>query len=291
MTITHTHTCRASGDAKSACEASHISSLSEDPELFSCVQEEIDPLGEHAACKAQAQQFSRSELTRRHFGLVKSVCWNLAKTTGLDFDDLVQEGSFGLLKAIDRFDAYRGVKFSTYATSNIRYYALRGATTARFKVYFPTHIQLKIFKLKKEQARLTSELGREVSLEEAASVTGLLDVKQAQVIFNFVNAGYLSDRLGEDMELWETLVDRKSEDTHTPISAELILSELKSPRTCEVLKMRYGVGQNPKSLAEVAAEMGISRERVRQIENAGIAELRIKNRDRDISAAYGEQPG
>lgn len=290
MTITRTHTCYASGDVETKCKASCVSASSSDTELFNCVQKETNPLNEHAACEAKAQDFARAELTRRHFGLVKSTCWSLARTTGLDFDDLVQEGSFGLLRSIELFDTERGVKFSTYATSNIRYYALRGATTARFKVHFPVHIQLKIFKLKKAQARLTSELGRDISLKEAATITGILEPDQAQTIFNFVNAGYLSEQLGDDVELWETLVDFRSDSGPTPISADLILAELKSPRTCEILKMRYGVGQPPKSLAEVAEELGISRERVRQIENAGIAELRVKNRGRDLSTAYGEHP-
>ncbi len=226
---------------------------------------------------------ARNVLIVCNLRLVVSIAKNYAKNSRtLPLEDLIQEGNFGLMKAVDKFDYNRGYKFSTYATWWIRQSILRAIADKGRNVRIPVHMHESINRLARIRRRLTQELHREPTNEELAQemkipVDKVVDLQRvAQDSISFDNS------VGDEDD--STLIDLVPDDnTANPYEyteqllfkqeVEAVLKTL-TPREELVLRYRYGIGtDHPCTLEEVGKIMHITRERVRQIEGKALDRL------------------
>jgi RNA polymerase primary sigma factor len=256
-----------------------------------------DPHRPELEAAVEQGERARRQMIEANLRLVISVARRFS-ATGLPLGDLVQEGNLGLLRAVERFDWRRGVKFSTYATWWIRQAITRGAADRGANpIRLPVHVNEQVGRLRRAQARLQGSLGREPSSAELAAelrlpVEAVVRLKGAAQVVTSLNTpvgdddgAALQDLLEDDSaagpdELAMEAVGRES--------LEQVLATLPE-RARQVLILRFGLDSGtPRTLEEVGAVMGVSRERVRQVEHGALAALRrpeIRARLEDLAAA------
>jgi RNA polymerase sigma factor (sigma-70 family) len=198
-------------------------------------------------------------------------------------DDLVQEGVVGLIHAIERFDATRGCRLSTYAMHWIRQAIARAVEQNDRLIHIPMHTNAEIRRLVKLREERQLMLGRNVTESELAAETGIEEERVTQLLSTVQDAVSLESLVGPENE--GSLMDVARDDDALDPEADALsgvyrqhlrtLLEDLRPRERQVLEERYGFGgQSPQTLEELSRRMRVSRERVRQIEVQAIRKLR-----------------
>jgi RNA polymerase primary sigma factor len=234
-------------------------------------QEEIDLSRRAKAGDKRARQ----RLIEKNLRLVISVAKKY-RGVGLPFEDLIQEGNIGLMKAAEKFDPERGWRFSTYATWWVRQAVQRALADKGRTIRVPVHMGDKIRKMARTYNALSAELGRDPSDEEVAkrlewTVEEVRDVKGAMLDATSLNQPLSSEQ--DASEIGELVEDQRAADTPEEVMREMETAGLKEAierlpeRHRYVLIRRYGLDKrDAATLATLSEELGISRERVRQLQ-------------------------
>jgi RNA polymerase primary sigma factor len=233
---------------------------------------------------------AREHLIRANTRLVVSIA-KRHRGRGVSFLDLIQEGNIGLIRAANKFDYRRGNKFSTYATWWVRQAVTRVIADQSRTIRVPVHMGDQISRLLRTTHRLTQELGREPTSEELAAAMEMHPRKVEEMLRVAQHPLSLEMPTGDDEEneFGDFVEDEGSPAPDAGVSAamlrelvEEILEDL-PPREVRILQLRYGlVDGQTYTLEEVGNKMGVTRERVRQIEAQALRRLRHPGRSRRL---------
>ena len=226
---------------------------------------------------------ARDHLVMANSRLVVSVAKKYTNR-GLPFQDLIQEGNVGLMRATTKFDYRRGFKFSTYATWWIRQAVTRAVADQARTIRVPVHIHDQIIRFLRASHQLTQRLGRDPTVEELAGVLGVSPDRVANIIQVMRRPQSLEAPTDEegDSELGDFIEDAEAPTPDELATLNLLREHLEQvfkslpPREVYILKLRYGLMDGKvHTLREVGDKMGVSRERVRQVEAQALQRLRL----------------
>jgi RNA polymerase primary sigma factor len=246
---------------------------------------EIADTRRHARRIAQSIDFAKQDMVKANLRLVLSIAKRY-RGRGMSFDDLIQEGNVGLLKAVGRYDYRKGNRFSTYATWWVRQSIIRGIYDKTRTIRLPVHfIELKnlFFKV---FYQLLKELGREPSAHEIAERADL-PLEKVQMVLTLASQPVsLETPVGEDEQrLGEFIEDDQAVSPIEECSGKELVETTREmlaslqPREEKILRLRFGMdGQSEQTLERIGKSFNVSKERIRQIEKKALQKLRHPNR-------------
>jgi RNA polymerase primary sigma factor len=226
-------------------------------------------------------RIAKDRFVTANLRLVVANARRYAGASGMDFIDLVQEGNMGLIRAVEKFDWRKGFKFSTYATWWIRQAITRAIAQQSRVVRIPVHLHDILGTVRSTAAALEADLARKPKPEEIAEETGL-SLDQVEQVLELATTVHLEDPVGEDgAQLGDFILDadavdpvQAAEDGEAADRLRRSIAELPE-RAARIVTARFGLRDGrTKPLAEIAAEEGVTPERVRQIINEALDELR-----------------
>jgi len=236
---------------------------------------------ELARRKDEGDEAAKRRLIECNLRLVMSITRNYTKA-GVPLLDLIQEGNLGLIRAVEKFDYRMGYKLSTYATWWIRQAITRALADQGRLIRLPVHVADQVRRVVRSRRILAQKLNRDPTLAEMAKESGFPESRVKELLELVEDPVSLETPVGDGDSLYSDLI----EDEHTPqpeaATAESLQSvELRQaldrlePRLRDVLERRFGLaGGNPQTLEFIGKELGITRERVRQLETRALKELR-----------------
>ena len=242
----------------------------EEIELSRRIREESDPV-------------AREQMIRANLRLVVKIAKEYS-SPGMTLADLAAEGNLGLMRAVEEFDPDAGVRFSTYAAWWIKQAIKRVLINAGQPIHVPAYLGKLIGKWRRTAAELQTRLGRAPTTDEMAAALHITK-KRAEIVLQGLRAANTPSHLGaEDPQaLSEILQDRQAVspaqhlmDEATAAVAKSLLARL-TPRSRRVLELRFGLDGRegpPRTYKDIGREVGLTRERVRQLEKAALAELK-----------------
>jgi len=239
---------------------------------------------------ADRGNLARRRLVESNLRLVVSVARRYMNR-GIPLGDLIQEGNIGLMRAVEKFDYRRGFKFSTYATWWIRQAVSRALADHGRTIRVPVHMVETINKYVRTSASLQQELGREPTIDEIAQAMELSAERVREIIRILPQPISLESAVGDEQDavLADFVVDENLPDMDE-VAARLVLKgqvegvlETLTPRERRVVELRFGLeGDKLYTLSEIGAELGVTRERIRQIETKALRKLRHPSRSKRL---------
>ena len=230
--------------------------------------------------KDEGDEWAKRRLIECNLRLVMSITRNYVNS-GVPLLDLIQEGNLGLIRAVEKFDYRMGYKLSAYATWWIRQAVTRAIADQGRTIRLPVHVVDQVRRMMRARRVLTQKLNRDPLPEEVAAESGL-EVKRVHELLDLVEDPVsLETPVGEGDSMYGDMLEDENSDQPDEVLAELLRgAELESAlaglneRMRRVLELRFGLDdRTPKTLEEVGAELGVTRERVRQLESRALREL------------------
>jgi RNA polymerase primary sigma factor len=237
---------------------------------------------------------AREHMIRANLRLVVKIAREY-EGFGLPLLDLINEGNMGLMKAVERFDPAKGGKLSTYASWWIKQSIRRGIANQAKTIRLPIHAIDKLSKAQRVANEMREALGREPEPEELAEALGVKTSRLNEIRTAALRPASLDAPMGNDEDsnvLAEVVKDENARTPYEVLEEKTLLGmlghlvEKLGPREKKIIRMRFGLdGRGEKTLEEIGAQFGLTRERIRQLQNEALARLRELIEDRDAYAA------
>ncbi len=244
---------------------------------------------ELARRKDAGDEAAKRQLIESNLRLVMSITRNYTKA-GVPLLDLIQEGNLGLIRAVEKFDYKMGYKLSTYATWWIRQSVTRALADQGRTIRLPVHVAEQVRRLLRSRRVLAQKLNREPTVQELAKEASIEEKRVNELLELVDDTVSLETPVGDGESMYGDLIEdvnseTPDESTSTRLRAKELahaLSQL-NPRMRRVLALRFGLdGETPQTLEEVGVGLGITRERVRQLESRALRELRSAAPDLEL---------
>jgi RNA polymerase primary sigma factor len=251
-----------------------------------------------AALIKRGNKRAREKMITANLRLVVKIAHDFS-TFGLPLLDLISEGNIGLMKAVERFDPKKGGKLSTYASWWIKQSIKRALANQSKTIRLPVHLVDKIGKIRRVAARMTEELGREPSSEELAEELGLAVAKVSHLKNVAVRPASLDARINADDEtpFGDLVGDDRAEDPFATLRDKDLRDEIVDlldvldARERRIISYRFGLdGGRERTLEEVGKKFGVTRERIRQLQNIALLKMRKALRKREELKVPETQP-